>query len=80
MKLLFKKQYREFFMPGDVGDQDEEKARELINLGYAEPVSVEEKAPLNKEVVTGKTSPTCNICGRGFASPRGVKAHKARTH
>lgn len=53
-KILMKSSYRDVYKPGDVVDESDDKAAELVQLGRAEYVQVEEKAPVNKEVKTAK--------------------------
>lgn len=80
-KLKFKTPYRHFFKPGDIGEQHDQKAKELVDLGYADYVDVETEAPANKEVKTAKrTGSQCPDCERWFASEGGMKRHRGRMH
>ncbi len=76
MKIKMLTSYRDFYQPGDIVEEDPAKAKELVDLGRAEYVDIEQEAPLNKEV--GK--PAVCDCGRGFASERGLKIHQGRAH
>lgn len=75
--------YRDSYKPGDVVDEDNEKADELVNLGRASYVKVEVAAPLNKEVDTMTLSSKgfeCDVCHRFFPSVRGLKIHLSTKH
>lgn len=77
--------YRGFYKPGDVVNEDSEKAKQLVDLGRAEYIDVEKEAPRNKEARTArKVAPgrafSCNACPRSFTSERGLKIHLKRLH
>lgn len=79
-RILMKTSYRDFYKPGDIVEEDDGKANELVRLGRAEFIDVEEKAPVNKEFQTSSKGNICSDCGKGFASERGLKLHQAKTH
>lgn len=83
MKIKMITGYRHFHKPGDIVSVPEEqtahKAEELVNSGRA--TYIEEAAPMNKEITTRKVvGKECSDCGKGFASERGLKLHRARMH
>lgn len=82
-RILMKTSYREFYKPGDVVDEFDSKADELVRLGRAEYMKVEVTAPVNKEVDTMTYSSKgfeCDVCHRFFPSVRGLKLHSAKAH
>lgn len=79
-KIKMLSSYRHFYNGGETVEEDEKKARELVDSGRAEYVSTEEAAPVVKEVKTSKkVGFTCDSCGKSFSSARGLKTH-AKSH
>lgn len=73
--------YRHFYKAGEIVLEDNEKAKELVDLKRAEYVESEKAAPVNKEVQTDrKVGTVCDACGRSFASERGLKMHRSKSH
>ncbi len=77
-----KTSYRDSYKPGDIVEEDDDKANDLVRLGRAEFVNVEKKAPKNKEVQTTKSKEVfpCDACMKVFVNLRLLKSHKAKAH
>lgn len=74
--------YRDFYKPGDMVIENDEKADQLIARGSAKLVeTIEEAAPKDKMVRTKKAiTPTCPDCGKEYKSVKSLKLHKKKAH